>query len=144
MLSLKQLQQNKPLAVVIGSILAALLLFLIYLLIQFYAPSKTVHNETDEITAVTAPKNSNTMPNTNAEAAPSFTSDVELIDENVLNTAVSEEKTLAEDELASLKDIEHQLNEQKALLEQQHQNADQLIALKEEQIAALEAQLNTQ
>ena len=43
--------------------------------------------------------------------------------------------------MAKLDDIQNQLNDQRALLKQQHNDADELIKLKEEQIKILEAQL---
>ncbi len=48
---------------------------------------------------------------------------------------------LAKEEVAKLDDIQNQLNDQRALLKQQHNDADELIKLKEEQIKILEAQL---
>ena len=52
-----------------------------------------------------------------------------------------ENASLAKEEVAKLDDIQVQLNEQKATLDAQHSDADQLIQLKEEQIKLLEAQL---
>ena len=130
---------------IIGSIFAILLLILIYLLIHFNGTSQAVPTQTDEVSTVAiSDKTTEPQSETTTNETETFKSDIQLINESVLSTAVSEQRSLAEDELAGLTDIEKQLDEQKALLEQQHQNADQLIALKEEQIAVLEAQLKTQ
>ena len=70
------------------------------------------------------------------EAAPK-----QLVTEDLLKAPVSENATLAKEEVAKLDDIQNQLNDQRALLKQQHNDADELIKLKEEQIKILEAQL---
>lgn len=136
---LKQLQHAKPMVVGIGIAMAILLVALIYVFIQFNAPQLQSRPEQvrDQLEAP-APK---VAPETDT---PNFTSDIALIDEDIVTAAVSEDATLAEDELAQLDDIQQQLSEQKALLEQQHATADQLIALKQQQIAALEAELKAQ
>ena len=67
----------------------------------------------------------------------------ELVDETLLEHPIPEDQALVKDELIQLTDIDTQLNEQKTLLEQQHTDADELIKLKEQQIAELEKQLAT-
>ena len=64
-----------------------------------------------------------------------------LIDESVLQSPVSENASLAKEELAKLEDLQVQLQEQETTLNTQHQDADQILALKEEQIKILEAQI---
>ena len=64
-----------------------------------------------------------------------------LVDEQLLETPVSEQPSLAKEEIAKLDDIHQQLQDQQQLLKQQHSSADELIKLKEEQIKLLEAQL---
>ena len=70
------------------------------------------------------------------EAAPK-----QLVTEDLLKAPVSENATLAKEEVAKLDDIQNQLYDQHTLLKQQHSDADELIKLKEEQIKILEAQL---
>lgn len=70
------------------------------------------------------------------EAAPK-----QLVTEDLLKAPVPENPALAKEEVAKLDDIQNQLNDQRALLKQQHSDADELIKLKEEQIKILEAQL---
>ena len=65
----------------------------------------------------------------------------QLVTEDLLKAHVSENAALAKEEVAKLDDIQNQLNDQRALLKQQHNDADELIKLKEEQIKILEAQL---
>ncbi|MFB0982488.1 MAG: hypothetical protein QMB96_00740, partial [Acinetobacter towneri] len=65
----------------------------------------------------------------------------QLVTEDLLKAPVSENAALAKEEVAKLDDIQNQLNDQRALLKQQHNDADELIKLKEEQIKILEAQL---
>lgn len=67
-----------------------------------------------------------------------------LIDDSILTQPIAEDPALAKDELKQLEDIQSQLKEQKDLLEQQHHDADQLIQLKEQQLADLEKQLHSQ
>ena len=64
-----------------------------------------------------------------------------LVDETLIEQPIPEDQALVKDELVQLNDIDSQLNEQAALLEQQHQDVDELIKLKEQQIAQLEQQL---
>lgn len=70
------------------------------------------------------------------EAAPK-----QLVAEDLLKAPVPENPALAKEEVAKLDDIQNQLNDQHTLLKQQHNDADELIKLKEEQIKILEAQL---
>lgn len=67
-----------------------------------------------------------------------------LIDDSILTQPIAEDPALIKDELKQLEDIQSQLKEQKDILEQQHHDADQLIQLKEQQLADLEKQLTSQ
>ena len=64
-----------------------------------------------------------------------------LVDDSLVEQPIAEDQALQKDEIAQLKEIQKQLGEQKDLLEQQHQDADKLLELKEQQLAELEAQL---
>lgn len=66
-----------------------------------------------------------------------------LVEEQLLNKPVPEDSALAKEELFQLADVQKQLQEQKVLLEQQNQSAEELIRLKEQQIADLEQQLQS-
>ena len=70
------------------------------------------------------------------EAAPK-----QLVTEDLLKAPISENAALAKEEVAKLDDIQNQLYDQHTLLKQQHNDSDELIKLKEEQIKILEAQL---
>lgn len=83
-------------------------------------------------------------PVTQAEPEPEEivpTSENVLVDASIIREEVTENATLAKEEIAKLEDIQQQLNEQEKSLKQQHSDADELIKLKEEQIKLLEAQL---
>ena len=69
---------------------------------------------------------------------------VKLVEENITELPVPENASLAKEEIAKLDDIQSQLNDQETTLKQQHNDADELIKLKEEQIKLLEAQLAQQ
>ena len=69
------------------------------------------------------------------EAAPK-----QLVTEDLLKAPVPENPALAKEEVAKLDDIQNQLYDQHTLLKQQHNDSDELIKLKEEQIKILEAQ----
>ena len=64
-----------------------------------------------------------------------------LVDSSILQEPVSENESLAKEEIAKLDDIQTQLKDQQQSLESQHADADQLIKLKEEQLKLLEQQL---
>ncbi len=68
----------------------------------------------------------------------------ELVNEDLLKEEVPQNAALAKEEIARLEDIQKQLQDQEANLKAQHQDADQLIKLKEEQILLLEKQLAEQ
>ena len=67
-----------------------------------------------------------------------------LVNEDLLKEEVPQNAALAKEEIARLEDIQKQLQDQEANLKAQHQDADQLIKLKEEQILLLEKQLAEQ
>lgn len=65
-----------------------------------------------------------------------------LVKEDILREQVPQNASLAKEELARLEDIQKQLNDQDESLKGQHQDADKLIQLKEEQIKLLEQQMS--
>lgn len=66
-----------------------------------------------------------------------------LVESTIIEEKVPENPTLAKEEIAKLDDIHDQLLTQQEMLQTQHQDADQLIELKEEQIKLLEEQLGS-
>ncbi|OEY91823.1 hypothetical protein BJI46_06420 [Acinetobacter qingfengensis] len=64
-----------------------------------------------------------------------------LVQNDLDKQPLPENPALAKDELQQLADVQKQLHEQKQLLQQQHQSADRLIELKQQQIADLQQQL---
>lgn len=85
----------------------------------------------------TAPPLAQPLEQTAASEATTHT----LVDETILTEPVSENESLAKEEIAKLEDIQKQLQDQQQSLESQHADADQLIKLKEEQLKLLEQQL---
>lgn len=134
-------QRNSPtlLLGIIGGLVAIIVLFLAYQ--WFFATSNEILPE-HEGASLTAPVKP--APPTTAEpqaAAKSDPETIQLVDEKILKAPVSENASLAKEEVAKLDDIQNQLHEQESMLKAQHTDADELIALKQEQIKLLEAQL---
>lgn len=80
-------------------------------------------------------------PNTNQNISLKQNTHHDLINQDDVRAPIPEHETLAQEELAKLDDIETQLKDQKNSLNAQHQDANQLIKLKQEQIQLLEKQL---
>lgn len=135
-------QRNSPtlLLGIIGGLVAIIVLFLAYQ--WFFATSNETLPE-HEGASLTAPVKP--APPTTAEpqaaAAKIDPETIQLVDEKILKAPVSENASLAKEEVAKLDDIQNQLHEQESMLKAQHTDADELIALKQEQIKLLEAQL---
>lgn len=135
-------QRNSPklLLGITGGLVAIIVLFLAYQ--WFFAPSNEVLPE-HEATSLNTPA----KPAAAAEVKPTEPAvateekTIQLVDEKILKAAVPENESLAKEEVAKLKDIQTQLNDQEAVLKAQHADAEDLVALKEEQIKLLEAQL---
>ncbi|WP_166168734.1 hypothetical protein [Acinetobacter sp. SA01] len=134
-------QRNGPklLLGIMGGLVAIIALFLAYQ--WFFATSNETLPE-HEGASLTAPAKPAAKAEKPAEPlAQAEQKTIQLVDEKILKEAVPENESLAKEEVAKLDDIQSQLNEQKAMLKAQHADADELIALKEEQIKLLEAQL---
>ena len=134
-------QRNSPklLLGIMGGLVAIIALFLAYQ--WFFATSNEIlpEHEGASLTAPAKPAAKAEKPTKPLAQAEQKT--IPLVDEKILKQAVPENESLAKEEVAKLDDIQSQLNEQKAMLKAQHADADELIALKEEQIKLLEAQL---
>jgi hypothetical protein len=101
--------------------------------------STPVHQEEALVKATTKAEPARPAQPTTAETPPQV-----LIDETVLSAPISENATLAEEELAKLTDLQNQLIAQQQSLNAQHRDADQLMQLKQQQLKLLEAQLAAQ
>ena len=131
-------QRNSPtlLLGITGGLVAIIVLFFAYQ--WFFSTSGEAMPEHEASSLQTPAK-----PAASAEVKPAVTEEktIQLVDEKILKAPVPENEALAKEEVAKLADIQTQLNDQESMLKAQHTDADDLIALKEEQIKLLEAQL---
>jgi hypothetical protein len=123
-----------------------ILVIAIFALMQFLAsPAPSLDHQDDVLVApVTQSASSAVATATQASSETEITTANILIESSILDEPVTENATLAKEELAKLDDIHVQLSEQEKTLQQQHIDADELTKLKEEQIKLLEAQLAAQ
>lgn len=129
-------QRNSPklLMGIIGGMVAIIVLFFAYQ--WFMNSSSEVTTESESINAtVSTPVKPSEPVRTMDEKT------IQLVDESILKTATPNDPALAKEEVAKLEDIQTQLHDQENILKAQHNDADQLITLKEEQIKLIEAQL---
>ena len=129
-------QRNSPklLMGIIGGMVAIIVLFFAYQ--WFMSSSREVTTESESINS--------TVSTPVKPSEPVLTLDektIQLVDESILKTATPNDPALAKEEVAKLEDIQTQLHDQENILKAQHNDADQLITLKEEQIKLIEAQL---
>lgn len=124
---------NKKLLLIVIALLLALTA-----LIYIYSQNKSATS--NQINHATE-QNSTPLPASLPEPEENTDTFATLIDDDLLTQPIPEDQALIKDELGQLKDIQQQLNEQKELLEQQHQDADQLLELKKQQLAELEREL---
>ena len=129
-------QRNSPklLMGIIGGMVAIIVLFFAYQ--WFMSSSREVTTESESINStVSTPLKPSEPVRTMDEKT------IQLVDESILKTATPNDPALAKEEVAKLEDIQTQLHDQENILKAQHNDADQLITLKEEQIKLIEAQL---
>ena len=140
-MSVEQRNNPKLLMGIIGALVTVVALVLLYQWLNASSgEAERMHQE--DIAAVPAAKPAaKTEEDTAAAKAPETIEAKALVSNQLLDAPVPENASLAKEEVAKLDDIQVQLNEQKATLDAQHSDADQLIQLKEEQIKLLEAQL---
>ena len=132
-------QRNSPklLVGIAGGLVLLIVLFLAY---QWLFSSNTQPVKAHETAVSTKPAVIAEQPA--AESVTAADQDtIQLVNEDLLNAAVPQDQSLAKEEVAKLEDIQTQLNDQQQMLSTQHNQADELIRLKEEQIQLLEAQL---
>lgn len=140
-MSVEQRNNPKLLMGIMGALVTVVASVLLYQWLNaFSGEAERIHQE--DIAAVPAAKPAaKTEEDTAAAKAPETIEAKALVSNQLLDAPVPENASLAKEEVAKLDDIQVQLNEQKATLDAQHSDADQLIQLKEEQIKLLEAQL---
>lgn len=140
-MSVEQRNNPKLLMGIMGALVTVVALVLLYQWLNASSDeAERIHQE--DIAAVPAAKPAaKTEEDTAAAKAPETIEAKALVSNQLLDAPVPENASLAKEEVAKLDDIQVQLNEQKATLDAQHSDADQLIQLKEEQIKLLEAQL---
>ena len=134
-------QRNSPtlLLGIIGGLVAIIVLFLAYQ--WFFSTSSKAPPEHEAISLETPAKPAATEVKPTESVVATDEKTIQLVDEKILKAAVPENESLANEEVAKLDDIQMQLKDQEAMLKAQHADADDLVALKEEQIKLLEAQL---
>jgi hypothetical protein len=140
-MSVEQRNNPKLLMGIMGALVTVVALVLLYQWLNASSgEAERMHQE--DIAAVPAAKPAaKTEEDTAATKAAEAIEAKALVSDQLLDAPVPENASLAKEEVAKLDDIQVQLNEQKATLDAQHSDADQLIQLKEEQIKLLEAQL---
>ena len=140
-MSVEQRNNPKLLMGIMGALVTVVALVLLYQWLNASSgEAERMHQE--DIAAVPAAKPAaKTEEDTAAGKAAETIETKALVSDQLLDVPVPENASLAKEEVAKLDDIQVQLNEQKATLDAQHSDADQLIQLKEEQIKLLEAQL---
>lgn len=140
-MSVEQRNNPKLLMGIMGALVTVVALVLLYQWLNASSgEAERIHQE--DIAAVPAAKPAaKTEEDTAAAKAPETIEAKALVSNQLLDAPVPENASLAKEEVAKLDDIQVQLNEQKATLDAQHSDANQLIQLKEEQIKLLEAQL---
>ena len=142
-MTLDQRQNSKLLMGIIAGLTAVVAIFLAY---QWMTSAQPKHEiEQPPVARAAQPAEKQAAPV--AEHAASTASAIgaeppaQLVDEAILKQDIPQNTSLAKEEIAKLDDIQVQLNEQEQMLKAQHKDADDLIALKEEQIKLLETQL---
>lgn len=104
----------------------------------------TVNIESSETRTETVAVNSTAIRESSLETvALNTAADVKvLVSDSILKDKIPQNTTFAEEEIAKLNDLQQQLQTQHETLEAQQSDADQILALKEEQIKLLEEQLS--
>ena len=138
-MSVEQRNNPKLLMGIMGALVTVVALVLLYQWLNASSgEAERMHQE--DIAAVPATKPAAKTEDTAAAKVAEAIEAKALVSDQLLDAPVPENASLAKEEVAKLDDIQVQLNEQKATLDAQHSDADQLIQLKEEQIKLLEAQ----
>jgi len=145
MASSYQADNSKLLWMIIGGISVVVVLF--FAVQWFLAPK----DQQPTSAAPSHPATTKTEP-TKVEATATETSassevtpaPTQLVEESIVKAPLPANDSLAKEEIAKLDDIHQQLQDQQHALKQQHQDADTLLKLKEEQIQLLEAQLKAE
>ncbi|APX63821.1 hypothetical protein [Acinetobacter schindleri] len=139
-MSVEQRHSSKLLVGIIGALVTVVILVFAY---QWFSASSSQEIPEQETVTVT-PAQEPIMTEATAQVAPIETEANlanRLVQDDLIKAPVPENPALAKEEISRLEDIQSQLDEQKAMLDAQHKDADKLIRLKEEQLKLLEAQL---
>lgn len=140
-MSVEQRNNPKLLMGIMGALVTVVILVLLYQWLNA-SPNQTEHMQQEDSAAIPAAKSTAiTAEDADVLDTAEALESKALVNGSLLTAPVPENAALAKEEMAKLDDIQVQLNEQKATLDAQHHDADQLIQLKEEQIKLLEAQL---
>lgn len=133
-------QKNRP------KLVLSLIVGLIVIILFFWADARFFSNSA--LSPVQAPHSaqsttgSHVPPVQSPEAHIDAQRQIQLVNDDLLKQPISNNSTLAQEEVTKLEELHHQLNQQQSMLQAQHEDANQLIQLKQEQIKLLEAQLN--
>ncbi len=132
----EQTPKSKRWLIMLGVVVAA---FLLYYLASFVIGQRsTDQNERRDPPPSSSMSQSNeeTQSKVDESQAPGHS----IIDTNLLTAPVPEEASVAQEEISRLQDQQAQLTERKALLQEQLQDSDKLIELKEKYLADLQAE----
>ncbi|MCU4413892.1 hypothetical protein KTH71_07530 [Acinetobacter sp. WU_MDCI_Axc73] len=145
-MTLEQRHNSRLLWMIIGGVSIIVLLFLAaqWFFAEHQTESKKTQTPTIGKQETRLSNSTQASTETDKVSAASEPAPSTLIDDSILKTPVPDHLSLAKEEIAKLDDIQEQLKDQQSSLQAQHQDADTLIKLKEEQIKLLETQLAEQ
>ena len=144
MMSTYPTENSRLLWMIIGGISVVVVLFLA---VQWFLAQKDQQSTTTPTqpaaaqTAVTTSQPDPAVSNETVTAENESVEPIKLVEESIIKAPLPANDSLAKEEIAKLDDIHLQLQDQQHELKQQHEDADQMLKLKEEQIKLLEAQL---
>lgn len=132
----EQTPKSKRWIIMIGVVIAA---FILYYIASYAIGIKSTDKEERQ-----NPPPSSSMSQTNEETQSKVdeaqTPGNSIVDTNLLTAPVPEDASVAQEEISRLQDQQAQLGERKALLQEQLQDSDKLIELKEKYLADLQAE----
>ena len=142
MMSTYQTENSKLLWMIIGGISVVVVLFLA---VQWFLSQKDQQSTTTPIqpvTEATVTSQAETAVTSEVMTASSeAVAPVQLVEESIVKTPLPTNDSLAKEEIAKLDDIHQQLQDQRYVLKQQHNDIDTLLKLKEDQIKLMEAKI---
>ncbi|MEB6480063.1 hypothetical protein [Acinetobacter vivianii] len=147
MMSTYPTENSRLLWMIIGGISVVVVLFLA---VQWFLAQKDQQSTTTPTqpvaahATVTSSQPDTTVSNETVTAENELVEPIKLVEESIIKAPLPTNDSLAKEEIAKLDDIHLQLQDQQHELKQQHEDVDQMLKLKEEQIRLLEAQLAAQ